>query len=70
MKCLPGPVIRTILLFGGGTRGLDCNYGWTMKVQLRFWNVSFLTYFTGRNACAETPISIGYIQPTSIFPIY
>ena len=20
-----------------------CNYGWTMKVQLRFWNVSFLT---------------------------
>ena len=32
-----------ILFFGGGTRGLDCNYGWTMKVQLRFWNVSFLT---------------------------
>ena len=29
--------------FGGGTRGLNCNYGWTMKVQLRFWNVSFLT---------------------------
>ena len=43
MKWRPGPVIRTVLFFGGGTRGLDCNYGWTMKVQLRFWNVSFLT---------------------------
>ena len=43
MKCLPGPVIRMILFFGGGTRGLDCNYGWTMKVQLRLLSVSFLT---------------------------
>ena len=33
----------SLVFFGGGTRGLDCNYGWTMKVQLRFWNVSFLT---------------------------
>ena len=53
MKCLPGPVIRMILFFGGGTRGLDCNYGWTMKVQLRFWNVSFLT--EEWRSCAAAP---------------